>query len=206
MTTEKYCFCELAPLYALGQLSEEERGWVEQQIVECPDLAEELADYQLGMTAIAYTAPSLPMNSMLKDRLFERLELDPAQAKAIPAPAFVSYRAVRSQELNWQPHPTPGVEIAIVHIDEMKRELVGFLRANPGVRYPLHRHAAVEEIFMLEGDLRVGDEVYGAGDYIRSNPGSMHAPYTLGGCRFFFHTSMDDEYPDAPTPTLMSTM
>jgi ChrR Cupin-like domain len=48
----------------------------------------------------------------------------------------------------------------------------------------------------LEGDLVIGNEVYGAGDYIRSSPGSSHAPYTNGGCRFFFHASMDDEYPE----------
>lgn len=196
MTSENDCFCELAPLYALDQLSEEERCWVEQQIAECPDLAEELADYQLGITAIAYAAPSLPMNSTLKGRLFDRIKLDSAQSEAIPEPSAVSYQAIRAQELDWQPHPTPGVEVAIVHTDEVKREIVGFLRAEPGVRYPFHRHAAIEEIFMLEGDLIIGDEVYGAGDYIRSNPGSAHAPYTVGGCRFFFHTSMDDEYPD----------
>jgi anti-sigma factor ChrR (cupin superfamily) len=86
--------------------------------------------------------------------------------------------------------------IAIVHRDEIKRELVGFLQAEAGVRYPCHRHAAMEEIFMLEGDLVIGDEVYGAGDYILSHPGSSHTPYTQGGCRFFFHTSMDDEYPE----------
>lgn len=196
MTTENYCFCELAPLYALDQLNEEERRWVEQQILECPDLAEELIGYQSGVTAIAYTVPSLPMDSTLKDRLFDRLELDPPPSEAVIAPPFIAYQAIRSQELNWQPHPTPGVEVAIVHTDEMKREIVGFLRAEPGVRYPFHRHAAIEEIFMLEGDLVVGDEVYSAGDYLRSNPGSTHAPYTIGGCRFFFHTSMDDEYPE----------
>ncbi|WP_431655780.1 cupin domain-containing protein [Pantanalinema rosaneae] len=102
----------------------------------------------------------------------------------------------QSQNLDWTPHATPGVTVAIVHRDEVKRELAGFLRAEPGVRYPFHRHAAIEEIFMLEGDLVVGDEVYGAGDYIRSHPGSSHAPYTNGGCRFFFHTSIDDEYPE----------
>jgi anti-sigma factor ChrR (cupin superfamily) len=84
------------------------------------------------------------------------------------------------------------------HADVSKREIVGFLRAEPGVRYPFHRHAAIEEIFMLEGDLVIENRVYGAGDYIRSSPGSAHAPYTKGGCRFFFHTSMDDEYPRLP--------
>lgn len=198
MDTENYCFCELAPLYALNLLNEQERAWVEQQIMECPDLAEELSSHQAAVTAIPYSAPPVPPADDLKHRLFDRLELDrpshSAPSEATPAPAPASYRAIRSAELNWQPHPTPGVMIAIVHRDEVKREIVGFLRADPGVRYPQHRHAAIEEIFMMEGDLVIGNEVYGAGDYIRSQPGSSHAPYTHGGCRFFFHTSMDDDY------------
>ena len=60
----------------------------------------------------------------------------------------------------------------------------------------MRQNAATEEIFMIEGDLAIGNEVYGAGDYIRSQPVSSHAPYTNGGCQFFFHTSMDDEYPE----------
>jgi anti-sigma factor ChrR (cupin superfamily) len=196
MTTENYCFCELAPFYALDLLSEEERSWVEQQLVACPDLVDELAAYQSAVTAIPYSVSALPMAAGLKDRLFGRLELETPRSRIVPAGIPEPYRAVRSQDLDWIPHPTPGVAISIVHRDEITRELVGFLRAEPGVHYPLHRHAAIEEIFMLEGDLVIGDAVYGAGDYIRSYPGSSHAPYTSGGCRFFFHTSMDDEYPE----------
>jgi anti-sigma factor ChrR (cupin superfamily) len=101
---------------------------------------------------------------------------------------------MRSQNFPWKPHSTPGVQVAILYTDPIKRELSGLLKAAPGVRYPLHRHAAIEEIYMLEGDLIVADQVYGAGDYLRSHPGSMHAPHTEGGCMFFFRTSMDDEY------------
>lgn len=196
MDPENYCFCELVPLYALDLLSEQEKSWVEQQVVECPDLAEELSGYQSATTAIPYSTPALPLADRLKERLFDRLNLDTPSSDTIPHPLSSTHVAVRSQDLNWQPHPTPGVTIAIVHRDEVKREIVGFLRAEPGVRYPWHRHAAIEEIFMMEGDLVIGDEVYRAGDYIRSYPGSDHAPYTKGGCQFFFHTSMDDEYPE----------
>jgi hypothetical protein len=196
MNPEYYCFCELAPLYALDLLSREERVWVEQQLLDCPDLMEELAAYQSAVTAIPYSVPALPMAADLKERLFADLELDVSMPGKISDPASNSYLAVRSQDLDWQPHPrTSGVAVAIVHRDEIKRELVGFLRAEAGVRYPWHRHASVEELFMLEGDLIIGDTVYGPGDYIRSSPGSSHAPYTNSGCRFFFHASMDDEYP-----------
>jgi ChrR Cupin-like domain len=196
MTPKNYCFCELAPLYALDMLSQEEKLWVEQQLVESPELAAELAAHQSAVTSIPYSAPVLPVAADLKDRLFDRLGLDPPLSETIPARTPAPYFAVRSQALDWHPYQTPGVAIAIVHRDELTRELVGFLRAEAGVRYPFHRHAKSEELFMLEGDLVIGDEVYGAGDYIRSSPGSSHAPHTNGGCRFFFRTSIDDEYPE----------
>lgn len=192
MGIENYCFCELAPFYALGLLNEAERDWVEQQVKACPDLAEELAMYESAVTALPYSVPTPPMSANLKDRLFDQLGLD--APSPVPAPLPLAHRVVRAQDLPWQPHPVPGVSIAIVHRDEVRRELVGFLRAEPGGRYPLHRHAGIEEIFMVEGDLVIGNEVYGPGDYIRSAPGSCHAPYSNGGCCFFFHTSMDDEF------------
>ena len=70
----------------------------------------------------------------------------------------------------------------------------GVLKAAPGMEYPPHRHVGVEEIYMISGDLRIGTEIYGAGDYIRSNPGSVHAPRSQYGCMFFFNSSMSDDY------------
>ena len=192
---ENYCFCELAPLYALDLLEEPERQWVEQQVLECPDLEVELQEYQQAVTAIPYSLPSLPIAPDLKNRLFDRLGLDAPEASLIEPDNFVVHTIVRSQELQWRPHSVLGVRVAIIHRDEQKREVTGLLQAEPGVHYPFHRHATVEEIYMLEGDLIIGTQSYGAGDYIRSHTGSSHAPYTQGGCKFFFRTSMDDEYP-----------
>ncbi|MBW4551980.1 MAG: cupin domain-containing protein [Aphanocapsa sp. GSE-SYN-MK-11-07L] len=195
MTAENNCFCELAPLYALDLLDETERTWVEQQIADCPELAGELAGYEAGSTAMPYSLPVLPLAANVKERLFDRLQL-PTPELATEAPPLASaFRVLRSQNLKWHPHPTPGVQIAIVHRDLSRREISGLLKAEPGVNYPIHRHAATEEILMLEGDLRLNGEVYGALDYIRSLPDSVHEPsHTTNGCMFFFRTSMDDDY------------
>jgi len=215
MYTDHLCFCELAPLYALDLLEAQERCWVEEQIENDADLAAELSELQASVGAIAYTAPAVPMSSNLKQRLFQRLdigttgdesstgtelsspeletlgeEIQPAIPVYPPSLPF----AVQSQDLVWQPHRVPGVMIARLHVDTVKHEVVGLFRAEAGVRYPLHRHAGVEEIFMLQGDLVIAGKVYGSGDYIRSEPGSIHAPETTGGCMFFFRTSCDDEY------------
>ncbi|MBF2087163.1 cupin domain-containing protein [Thermoleptolyngbya sp. C42_A2020_037] len=102
---------------------------------------------------------------------------------------------VRGRNLDWQPYRVPGVSVAPLYVDLAKREVTALLKAEPGAVYPIHRHATAEEIYMLDGDLRIDGEVYGAGDYIRSRQGTVHEPSeTVGGCMFLVRTSLDDEY------------
>jgi ChrR Cupin-like domain len=196
MTTLHYCFCDLAPLYVLDLLEADERDWVEQQIINTPELAEELAQYEVAATALPYSAPHVKMADNLQGRLFDALGLAPPETMSpiVGNPSDRPSQAVRFQDIKWTAHFVPGVEIAIFHTDPIAQRTSGILRAAPGMKYPPHRHAEVEEIFMISGDLRIGTEVYGAGDYIRSNPGSVHAPYSQNGCMFFFNSSMNDDY------------
>jgi anti-sigma factor ChrR (cupin superfamily) len=98
------------------------------------------------------------------------------------------------QNVKWEPYLVPGIRIARLYVDLTTGMVTGLLQAEPGSRYPVHNHGDVEEIFMLQGDLRVGDRVYGSGDYIRSVPGMVHAPETHHGCMFFFRASMDNQF------------
>jgi quercetin dioxygenase-like cupin family protein len=201
MNSERFCFCELAPLYALDLLDGEERLWVETQIAEDPDRALELAEYQQAVSDIPYSATPVPMAANLKERLFDRLGLNsldnlppspPPTADVPPIPDFFS---LRSSQMKWRPDPRcPGVEMALLYIDRDRREAATMVKAGAGVLYPRHRHVSTEEIYMLEGELIIGTEVYGVGDYIRSSPGSIHAPKTLTGCMFFMKSSLDNEY------------
>lgn len=197
MDSQHRCFCDLAPLYALDLLSVEDRLWMEAQLVLEPALAEELAEYQDAVTAMAYGATEVTPAHDLKARLLGRIG-EPLPAVEIPAdtpntdePPFWAFQA---KDLDWQPHPFPGIEIAIMHLDRRSRMAVGMLRVPPNTPYPMHRHAAVEEIYMLQGDLRVDGVIYGPGDYLRSMPGSCHGPVSVEGCQFFFRTSIDDEF------------
>ena len=202
LDAEHPCFCELAPLYALDLLDLEERLWVEAQILNCPDLAEELANYQTAVGMMPYSAPLVPMAADLKDRLFDRLGLDPIDESSVDLepeifesePPLPEMFALRSQELKWQPHRTPGVEVALLFVDPVQRMRSMVVKAAAGVVYPLHRHEGIEEIYMLEGELIINDRVYLAGDYIRSYPNSIHAPSTDTGCRFLIRACIDDEY------------
>jgi anti-sigma factor ChrR (cupin superfamily) len=200
-------FSELAPLWVLDVLDEEERHLVEEFIAESPEYQAELTQLRDTVSAIPYSAPPVPMAANLKERLFERIagvdsEQNRSEITQGTAPSAIAFPpiatvvplvTVRASDVRWKPHPVPGIAIARLHIDKARREIVCLLRADPGVRYPAHRHAGTEEIFMLEGDLTINGEVFGKGDYIRSTPGSIHSPHTLGGCMFLIRTSLEDE-------------
>jgi anti-sigma factor ChrR (cupin superfamily) len=197
MKDDLRCFCELAPLYALDLLDLEERLWVEAQVVECPDLAEELLGYQTAVGAIPYSAAPMPMAADLKDRLFNRLGLDPVESTPETPPEIPlapKMFAIRSADLQWKPHRMEGVEVAVLFLDLVNRMRNLVVKAAPGVTYPIHQHQGIEEIYMLEGELVINGEIYLAGDYIRSYPNSIHAPSTSTGCMFLIRACIDDKY------------
>jgi anti-sigma factor ChrR (cupin superfamily) len=197
---DRRCFCELAPLYALDLLDLEERLWVEAQVVECPDLAEELASYQTVVGLIPYSAEPMPMAADLKDRLFDRLGLDPVESIAETPPEIPlapKMFAIRSADLQWKPHRIEGVEFAMLFLDEVNRMRNIVVKAAAGVIYPIHEHQGIEEIYMLEGELVINGETYLAGDYIRSYPNSIHAPSTNTGCMFLIRACVDDKYDES---------
>ena len=67
------------------------------------------------------------------------------------------------------------------------------VRARPDSRYPMHHHAASEDMFMLRGELRLDGTTYRPGDFIRSVRGSEHGVgETPGGCMFLMRGSIDD--------------
>jgi ChrR Cupin-like domain len=213
MGTEHRCFCELAPFYALNVLSSCDRDWIDEQISIDSDLAMELAELESIVAKLAYGTPHVTPAANLKNRLFERIGREMPQpqhaeptATKFPriiarllersATALINPDEVYYRDIHWKPHRTPGVMVARFYVDLVKREAVGLLKAEPGVVYPLHNHTGVEEIFMLQGDLVIGNKVYGSGDYIRSLPGSAHAPASRTGCMFFFRSCIDDTFPE----------
>jgi anti-sigma factor ChrR (cupin superfamily) len=222
------CLCNLTALYALGLLDETGVQQVYDALEECPELATEMAELEETVATLPYSLELMSPAPDLKDRLFQRIRQDAAQATSsataeapslsaaqpLPPSSFRQMReavaaarvlmrqfssgnrlTVRGRDLHWQPYRVPGVSVSPLYVDLAKREVTALLKAEPGAVYPIHRHAAPEEIYMLEGDLRIDGELYGAGDYIRSRQGTVHEPSTtVGGCMFLVRTSLDDEY------------
>jgi hypothetical protein len=62
-----------------------------------------------------------------------------------------------------------------------------------GVRYPPHRHADTEELYLLDGDLMVEGQVLRAGDYCAATGGTTRgAVYSEAGCTFLLVASERD--------------
>jgi quercetin dioxygenase-like cupin family protein len=91
---------------------------------------------------------------------------------------------VHSQDADWK-FSAPGVSKKILRYDEPTGEMTLLLKFDPDSTYPAHNHPAGEEIFILEGDLRVGRDELGAGDYLYTPPNGKHAVSSRNGCLLF---------------------
>ncbi len=184
-------FNMLAALQALDTLDESERSALAEKLQASPELQSELAAFETAISAIAYTAPAVPVAPDLKNRLLQRIAELPIVAS--PTENNPPSLIVRSRDVKWRPYSVPGISIGKLYIDKKKRQITCLMRLEPGVTFPLHRHADSEEVFVLEGDLTVEGEVCYQGDYIRSVPGSTHSPVTEGGCLLLIKSSINNE-------------
>lgn len=58
--------------------------------------------------------------------------------------------------------------------DPVSRRTTTLLRFLPGTRYASHRHAAVEELYVLEGGCSIAGREMAVGDYHRAEAGTVH--------------------------------
>ncbi len=95
-------------------------------------------------------------------------------------------QVVRSREVEWQPLDEPGVSgvyVKVLRVDGATgRAPTILLRFEPGATYPPHNHPGGEEIFVLEGDVRLGKDHLRAGDYLYTAPNNKHGVSSETGC------------------------
>jgi quercetin dioxygenase-like cupin family protein len=93
---------------------------------------------------------------------------------------------VRSNQTEWKPLAEPGVSgvfVKVLRFDrETRRAPTILLKFDAGATYPAHNHPGGEEIFVLEGDLKVGKDHLYAGDYLYTPPDGIHAVWSENGC------------------------
>lgn len=192
-----------AALYALGALDEDEAGRLEDHLQEdCQTCTGELESFRtvafgLSIAPIPVEPPPAVRTELLKRISSQSLSEDaPSQVwKAWPGSDLsVPLLTVRAGEQNWEETSFPGVRVRRLSSDPARDCVTMLVKMASGSHYPRHRHGGVEECFVLEGDLHVGDRVLYAGDYQRASGDSVHeVQSTVGGCTLFILSSLQDE-------------
>lgn len=153
-------------------------------------LVEEAVQVIAGMSGSAVPAPEA------RERFAAKLRDQKHKAtRARPERLFEAQGllAISSSTLDWQA-AADGVWVKTLYEDKERNYRTSLVRLDSGTRYPAHRHAAIEEAFVLEGDLHFDVGVLHAGDYCRAEAGSLHSPsHTEAGCVLLISTSMADE-------------
>ena len=171
---------EAAALYALGALSAEEARAFEQRLQSDATYQTELAAFRAVVHELPYSVPPQAPPPGLRAKLLERIAAE--EATVVDADGV---RFVRSARLSWEPGAAQGVEVKQLFADPSGNRTTKMYRMAAGSTYPAHRHADVEDIYVVDGDLLVNGVPMRAGDYCRADAGSLHHGIrTESGCLF----------------------
>ncbi len=82
---------------------------------------------------------------------------------------------VRHDAAPWIEHPTfRGVSWKILHREPRSGVYSAMVRIAAGGSIPARRHHAVEELFVVEGSVLMGEHTLSAGNYCRAEVDSVH--------------------------------
>ncbi len=104
---------------------------------------------------------------------------------------------VRTNQIEWKPLNEPGVSGIFVKTllfdQETQRAPTFILKFEAGATYPAHNHPGGEEIFVIEGDLKLGRDHLYTGDYLYTAPNGKHAVRSVNGCIVLIKTPKEVE-------------
>ena len=191
-----------AALHAAGALGAEETLAFETRMSADSRLRAEAESFHATAAALARDAAWEEVElrggppASLKQRLLDQVRNRAQVWKEWKGPGATAegLRIVRAAEGRWQPIAVSGVQVKQLSVDTERRYVTMLVRMEPGTSYPCHRHAGLEECYVLEGDLRVGETVLTAGDYQRADAASLHGVQsTSKGCLLLIVSSQNDE-------------
>ena len=189
---------ECVSLYALGNLGGGDLIGLEQHLAQgCARCSGELSRVGEDLVKLAKCSPAaMPLGA--RERFLARLKNDNVRETKAPESSIIFNESgvliSRSEAMPWQAGEVPGIWAKRLFADADQQCVTAIVRMDPGVRYPSHRHAGPEELFLLSGDITVEGKQMKPGDYCHAEPGSIHGPsFTSSGCTFIMRASTQDE-------------
>ncbi len=122
---------------------------------------------------------------LLWERLAERIAAENGHEAVAAAPHG-------PPESEWE-EVAAGISCKLLATDAEKDRVSMLVRLAPGAAYPPHRHAGVEELYLLDGELLIDDMTLYPGDYNRAEPGTGdQRVWSETGCTCVLLTSTRD--------------
>lgn len=172
--------------YALDALPPEERPVIESHLAECPACRSEFETLRSTVRKFAdWPTDVLRPPDSLWNRLAQRLQREGAGE---PLPRTRSW-----SEPEWE-EVAPGISCKLLATDRERDRVTMLVRLAPGVAYPPHVHAGIEELHLLDGELWIDDRKLLPGDYNRGEPGARdNRVWSATGCTCVLITSPRDK-------------
>jgi hypothetical protein len=173
--------------YALRAVPADERSALEAHIDECPECHQELGAVRPIVNALVdWPADILRPPTPLWERLARSISADSGDEPLLePESSWVG-------EPEWK-EVAPGITCKLLATDTDGERVSMLVRLAPGVAYPPHTHAGVEELHLLDGELWIDDRKLYPGDFNRGEPGTGDSRvWSETGCTCVLLTSFRD--------------
>jgi quercetin dioxygenase-like cupin family protein len=173
-------------LYALQALPAGEMALVRGRLATCEDCRHELEALRPTIDSLAaWPTDVLRPSPSVWERLAGRIAAETGQEPVLSSPPPWA-------EAEWK-QAAPGIFCKLLATDTENNRVTMLVRLAPGTDYPPHRHAGVEELHLLHGELMIEDRKLYPGDYNRAAPGSVdQRVWSETGCTCVLITSYHD--------------
>jgi anti-sigma factor ChrR (cupin superfamily) len=187
-------YLEMAALRCLDLLEGPQLAQFNRHLAEHCDVCEnELAALCEAIGAIGTSVVSQPPPSHLRARVMGQIRPRPQVWKNWDASQAAALLVVRQDEGEWE-RVVDGVYSKRLYVDAEHDRATMLIRMDPGASYLPHRHAGPEQCFVLQGDIREGNEVFRAGDFQCAPAGTVHdVQSTENGCLLLIVSSLRDQ-------------
>ena len=172
--------------YVIGALPPGEAAAIEAHMASCPLCRQELEALRPVADIFAvWPSDVLRPSPSLQERLARRIAAETGESPVVPP--------VRQwDEPAWE-EVAPGILCKLLATDAQAHRVSMLVRLLPGIEYPPHTHAGLEELFLLDGELWINDRKLYPGDYNRAEAGSGDKRvWSETGCTCVLITSTQD--------------
>jgi len=172
--------------YVMQALPPDEAAAVEVHLASCSICRQELDALRLVTGDLAFWPTDvLRPPASVQERLARRIAAETGENPVLPTtPTW--------DEPAWE-EAAPGIFCKLMATDTQRHRVSMLVRLLPGVEYPPHTHAGLEELFLLDGELWINDRKLYPGDYNRAEASTADTRvWSETGCTCVLVTSTQD--------------